>query len=204
MSVPALHLCASLAQPKTIFVPRPLPDFISQLWGKIISPQLQDKIWEWHGNEATPKHCSVLKKCNNDFKGKHIERVTSHKWGNPFWSCCDQGWGWYSTSFQCLGWGRRGLWSPHILSHPNLEGLWHHTSILLNQKGNPCPTLYPTHCFRNVLPVGSIIRSRPHLLCLPLRNISCSGLGKKLVLNLWISLQQEAKGVRLLLVTNYR
>ena len=27
-------------------VPRPLPDFISQ-------PRLQDKIWEWPGNEAT-------------------------------------------------------------------------------------------------------------------------------------------------------
>ena len=27
-------------------VPRPLPDFISQL------PRLRDKIWEWPGNEA--------------------------------------------------------------------------------------------------------------------------------------------------------
>ena len=36
-------------------VSRPLPDFISQLWGKKkneFSPQLRDKIWEWPGNEA--------------------------------------------------------------------------------------------------------------------------------------------------------
>ena len=33
-------------------VPRPLPDFISQLWRKIDFPPLQDKIWEWPGNEA--------------------------------------------------------------------------------------------------------------------------------------------------------
>ena len=31
-------------------LPRPLPDFISQLWRN--SPQLGDKIWEWPGNEA--------------------------------------------------------------------------------------------------------------------------------------------------------
>ena len=30
-------------------VPRPLPDFISQPWRKI---GLQDKIWEWPGDEA--------------------------------------------------------------------------------------------------------------------------------------------------------
>ena len=31
-------------------VPRPLPDFISQLWRKIVfSPQLWDKTWEWPG-----------------------------------------------------------------------------------------------------------------------------------------------------------
>ena len=33
-------------------VPRPLQDFISQPWRKIGSPQLQDKIWEWPGDEA--------------------------------------------------------------------------------------------------------------------------------------------------------
>ena len=31
-------------------VPRPLPDFISQLWR--ISPRLRDKIWEWPGEET--------------------------------------------------------------------------------------------------------------------------------------------------------
>ena len=32
-------------------IPRPLPDFISQLW-------LRDKIWEWPGDEA--KHSVLL------------------------------------------------------------------------------------------------------------------------------------------------
>ena len=35
-------------------VPRPLPDFILQLWRKTdFSPQLRGKMWEWPGNEAT-------------------------------------------------------------------------------------------------------------------------------------------------------
>ena len=34
-------------------VPRPLPDFILQLWrNPNFSPQLGDKMWEWPGNEA--------------------------------------------------------------------------------------------------------------------------------------------------------
>ena len=34
-------------------VPRPLLDFITQLWRKInFSLSLCDKIWEWPGNEA--------------------------------------------------------------------------------------------------------------------------------------------------------
>ena len=36
-------------------VSRPLPDFISQLWSNF-SPQLQHKIWEWPGEEATHTH----------------------------------------------------------------------------------------------------------------------------------------------------
>ena len=32
----------------TSLVPRPLPDFISQLWRK----RLQNKIWEWPGKKA--------------------------------------------------------------------------------------------------------------------------------------------------------
>ena len=34
------------------FVPRPLPDFISQLWRPDFSPRLRDKIWEWPEDEA--------------------------------------------------------------------------------------------------------------------------------------------------------
>ena len=35
-------------------IPRPLPHFITQPWRKIgFSPLLQDKIWEWPGDEAT-------------------------------------------------------------------------------------------------------------------------------------------------------
>ena len=34
------------------FVPRPLPDFISQLWRPDFSQRLRDTIWEWPGDEA--------------------------------------------------------------------------------------------------------------------------------------------------------
>ena len=35
-------------------IPRPLPDFILQLWRKTdFSPQLRDKIQEWPGDEAS-------------------------------------------------------------------------------------------------------------------------------------------------------
>ena len=38
---------------KVSLVPRPLPDFISQLWRKLsFSPWLKDKIWEWPGKEV--------------------------------------------------------------------------------------------------------------------------------------------------------
>ena len=39
------------------FVPRSLPEFTSQLWRKLwfSVSQLQDKIWEWPGNEAKPR-----------------------------------------------------------------------------------------------------------------------------------------------------
>ena len=37
---------------------QPRPDFILQLWRKLgISPRLQDKIWEWPGNEARDVGC---------------------------------------------------------------------------------------------------------------------------------------------------
>ena len=59
----SLPLCSSL-------VPRPFPDFISQLWRKNdfslqqwdkigIPPQLQDTIWEWPGNEASTRQPPV-------------------------------------------------------------------------------------------------------------------------------------------------
>ena len=38
---------------------RPLPDFISQPWRKLGSPQLQDKIWEWPWDEASHQLCSL-------------------------------------------------------------------------------------------------------------------------------------------------
>ena len=39
-----------LVREERILIPRPLPDFISQLCR--FSPLLRDKIWEWPGNEA--------------------------------------------------------------------------------------------------------------------------------------------------------
>ena len=36
-------------------IPRPLPDFILQPWKLDFSPRLQDKIWEWLGEEAMTK-----------------------------------------------------------------------------------------------------------------------------------------------------
>ena len=45
----------------TVYVPRPLPDFISQPWRKI---GLRDKIWEWPGYEAKSNSGSKHVNCN--------------------------------------------------------------------------------------------------------------------------------------------
>ena len=50
-------------------IPRSLPDFIQFL------PQLQDKIWEWPGNEAT------LTTRSNDFIRRHVEHMMG--WESP-------------------------------------------------------------------------------------------------------------------------
>ena len=52
MDLKDLSCFSIFTQVEPSLVPRLLPDFISQPWRKINSPQLLDKIWEWPGNKT--------------------------------------------------------------------------------------------------------------------------------------------------------
>ena len=87
---------ACAIHPTHSLVPRPLPDFISQLWRK-----MRDKIWEWPGDEAT---LLIL------FAWSCLEYGLNGIW------CSFQG-SWYVLILLVLGWGRVGrkhtFWVTH-------------------------------------------------------------------------------------------